>query len=88
MPELQDDKHDEQKYVQRKKLTWEEIGEVMKRGWWNKATKKYQKKNPDKVKENTRKQNLKKNLRRQKEHRIKIISKKRFWVAPVKALKT
>jgi len=84
MPELQDDSHAEPKLSQRRKLTWEEIGKVMLRGYWNKASKKYQKKNPDKVKKNTRKQNLKKNLKRQKEHPAEILARKRFWIAQPK----
>lgn len=66
------------------KLTWEEIGLVMKKHWWRKATRKYQKKYPNKVKENTRKQNQKKNIKDQKEHPEKILVRKRFWVTQPK----
>jgi hypothetical protein len=78
MPPVQDKDVGNEKGV--KKLTWEEISKYYKRKWWLKATKKYQKKNPNKVKENTRKQNQKKNLKRQKEHPEEILAKRKFWV--------
>lgn len=83
MPELQNENDGEPERLP-KKLTWDEIGVVMKRGWWNRASKKYQKSHPDRAKENTRKQNLKKNLKRQREHPNEIISKKKYWIVSVK----
>ena len=47
MPELRNENDGEQVKLP-KKLSWDEIGIVMKKGYWRKATRKYQKNNQGK----------------------------------------